>query len=500
MRGRSSLTWKAAAAIATGMMCGTLHAVEVTHGVMVAEVTAKRAIVWSRTDREAVMNVRLRPNNGTGTKTVHVVADDDYTGQIEFRDLMPDTRYEYQVWFTADGERGDSERGSFTTAPRRNQANAVKIAWSGDFAGQNVCRDVEDGFPIFNSIVAEEADIFIGLGDMIYADNLCEETGFYNNAQIPGDFIQSADLPNFWAHWRYNREDDAFLSLLSSTAYYGVWDDHEVVNDFGPLADTRSAPPYTAGEPLMPIGLQAFLDYTPMMIRGRTPNRLYRNIRWGRHAELFFLDNRQYRDANLSADAEDRQKTMLGREQLAWLTEKIEASNATWKIIVSSVPISIPTGFPPDLGRDGWANFDDNTDPIVDGTIPQSDTGFEEELRDIFSTLQATDSNAVFITTDVHFAEAFSYTPDPSDPSFVIHEFVIGPGNAGIFPNRNFDTTLGTNSLFFFGPDSFQDVTTWEEAKRWFNYGVIEIDSSGNFNAKINDTVGETQFELSLSP
>jgi len=506
-----NLNWMRLAAViaAINLSAGANAEAEATHGVMAAEVDANSAIIWSRTDREAVMHVRLRPGHGNRIRSVKVKAEDDFTGQIELRGLRPNTHYEYEVWFSEANkgrDRGNggigrsAEHGSFMTAPKKSQRSGVKIAWSGDFAGQNVCRDATEGFPIFQAIDREDADFFIGLGDMIYADNTCGEVGLYGNPQVPGDFIQSADLTNFWAHWRYGRADDGFQALLASTPYFGIWDDHEVVNDFGPLADTRSAPPYVPGEPLLPIGLKAFLDYTPMTTRSRTPKRLYRNVRWGRHAELFFLDNRQYRDANLAADAEDQQKTMLGREQLTWLNEKIKASNATWKIIVSSVPISIPTGFPQDLGRDGWANFDPNMDPIVDGTIPQSDTGFEQELIDILRTLQETHSKAVFITTDVHFAEVFSYTPFASDPSFVVHEVVIGPGNAGLFPNRDFDTTLGTSSLFFFGPNSAGDVTTWVEAKKWFNYGVIEIDQRGALSAKVKDTVGETQFELNLMP
>lgn len=257
----------------------------------------------------------------------------------------------------------------------------------------------------------------------------------------------------------------------------------------------------SAGENLLPIGLKAFLDYTPIANSNsaRTPNRLYRNVRWGKHAELFFLDNRQYRDANLSADSEDRAKTMLGREQLNWLIENLEHSDATWKIIVSSIPISIPTGFPQDLGCDGWANFDDNTEPTIDG-IPQSDTGFEQEIVSILRTLAENESKAVFITTDVHFAEVFKYTPFSEKPDFVVHEAVIGPGNAGIFPNRDFDTSLGSESLFFWGPESSLDVTTWEEAKVWFNYGVIDIDDNGNLTMSVKDTVGKTLYEQKLTP
>lgn len=471
-----------------------------THGVMAAEVTATDAIIWSRTDQNAHMRVSVRSIGHREDKTVIVTAESDFTGQIHFNELDPDTEYQYHVQFeNAVGESSRVSRGTFSTAPLESAAVPVNITWTGDIAGQNVCRDAHEGFPIFRSIAAERADLFIGLGDMIYADNTCTQIGLYGNPQIPGDFLQAADLPNFWAHWRYNRDDAHFKRLVRTTPYYGLWDDHEVVNDFGPLHDTRSTPPYTEGVKLLPVGLQAFLDYTPMIPHGDSPNRLYRSVRWGKHAELFFLDNRQYRDHNLTADAEGRNKTMLGQVQLAWLKDKLRASQATWKIIVSGVPLSIPTGFPLNLGRDGFANDDTGTAPTVDG-IPQSDTGFEQELVEILRTIQAGEMNAVFITTDVHFAEVFRYTPFADEPGFTVHEVVVGPGNAGIFPNRAFDKTLGTQSLFFHGPESAAAVTTWSEAKKWFNYGTIEIDADGHLVSHIKDTSGKSLYSLQLKP
>ena len=57
-----------------------------------------------------------------------------------------------------------------------------------------------------------------------------------------------------------------------------------------------------------------------------------------------------------------------------WLKESLTNSNATWKIISSDVPMSIPTGANASkFGRDGWA---DGTD-----TDFSSKTGFERELR-----------------------------------------------------------------------------------------------------------------------
>jgi alkaline phosphatase D len=179
---------------------------------------------------------------------------------------------------------------------------------------------------------------------------------------------------------------------------------------------------------------------------------------------------------------------MLGDEQLEWLKQALVSSDATWKVIVSSVPMSIPTGFPPTNGRDGWANFDQAT-------------GFENELLDIlrFMVENGVD-NPIWITTDVHFAEAFRYSPFPEHPGFAVHEIATGPLNAGIFPNRNVDATLNPEVLFFHGPASPADVTSWEQGKEWFNFGTLEVQADGDLTAGVVDTAGEPQFTLTLEP
>jgi alkaline phosphatase D len=450
----------------------------VTHGVVVGDVTARSAVVWARADREGTLKVHLSGGKHDGVGRITVRAADDYTGQVVLTGLRPDTDYRYRV---------GSTRGSFETAPAAEDAESVRLAFGGDVAGQNVCRDTREGFPIMETIRGLRPDVFVGLGDMIYADNACDPVGRYGNAQVPGPG-PAPDLATFWAHWRYNRADAASQRLLASTSYVGVWDDHEVVNDFGPLSDTRSTPPYTPGVHLLPIGLEAFLDYTPIAVAENTPKRLYRSLRWGKHLELFVLDTRQYRDANAATDSADRPKTMLGREQLTWLKETLAASDATWKVIVSSVPMSIPTGFPPTGGRDGWANFD-------------QETGFEQELLDILRFMEGRGiANTVWITTDVHFAEAFRYQPFAANPSFAVYELATGPLNAGIFPIRDYDLTLNPKVLTFFGPPTPEAVATWEQAKHWFNFGTLEVDRNGRLTAAIVNTAGQTRFSLTLVP
>lgn len=463
----------------------------VTHGVIVGDVRASSALLWARADREATLNVILSDGRHTKIDVVPARAVDDDTALVPLEGLAPATTYNYRAWFSLgapDLSRGPTVEGSFRTAPPDDTAAPVRLAFGGDLAGLNVCRDAAEGFPIMDAVRARRPDVFVGLGDMIYADNNCRAIGLYGNAQVPGEFEHAANLAAYWMHWRYGRADTHLQRLLASTDYVGVWDDHEVVNDFGPRNDTRSRPPYTPGAHLMPIGLEAFIDYTPVAVAANTPLRLYRSIRWGKNLELFVLDTRQYRDPNLAKDTDARPKTMLGREQLSWLKQQLVASDATWKVIVSSVPMSIPTGSPPKKGRDGWANFDQHT-------------GYEHELLGVLRFMQAhAIHNSVWITTDAHFAEAFRYSPFPEDPGFVVHELVTGPMNAEIFPNTDFDTTLNPKRLGFFAPASTDAVMSWTQAKHWFNFGELEIGDDRSLTMRVVNTTGETEFERTLAP
>jgi alkaline phosphatase D len=466
---------------AAAALPGNQERPSVSHGVVVGDVTPRSAVLWARADRGGTLQVKVSGGPHRRVEPVPVTAADDWTGQARLTGLIPGRDYSYRVRF---GPGVRAARGSFKTPPAESTAAPVRLAFGGDVAGQNVCRDALEGFPILDTIHAWRPDLFVGLGDMIYADNACTSTGMYGNAQLPGGFGAATDLAGFWAHWRYNRADPSSQRLLADTSYVGVWDDHEVINDFGPLTDIGSAPPYAPGVHLLPIGLQAFLDYTPIA----TAPRLYRSLRWGRHLELFVLDTRSFRDANSAPDSPQQPKTMLGHDQLAWLESGLARSDATWKVIVSSVPMSIPTGFPPTNGRDGWANFDQAT-------------GFENELLEI---LRFTDENAidntVWITTDVHFAEAFRYRPFSEHPEFDVHEIATGPLNAGIFPNRDFDPTLNPQVLFFHGPASPAGVTSWDQAKQWFNFGTLGIGADGDLTAKVIDTAGKARFSLTLEP
>jgi len=67
-----------------------------------------------------------------------------------------------------------------------------------------------------------------------------------------------------------------------------------------------------------------------------------------------------------------------------------------------------------------------------------------------------------------------------------------------IFPIAVFDQTLNPERLAFFGPAASTDVTSWEIAKRWFNFGALEVDAD-RLTMRIVDTAGESPFSLPLA-
>lgn len=467
-----------------------------THGPGAFDVTASSALLWARTDSPGVLHAALTGAGRTVVFHAAVGTDDDGTAVVSATSLAPATLYDYDLWFADDAQvvAVDRERavhGKFTTAPAANDPRQVTITWSGDVGGQNICRDATAGYPLIKVINATPSDFFLGLGDMIYADGDCDAVGSLKNAQIPGPKA-AIDLPGYRAHWRYNREDPDTRTLMATRGYVAVWDDHEIVNNAGPHHDTRGKKPYTPEMHLLPTGFRSFLEYNAVAPRGAAGGAqtvaageaepvLYRSIRWGKQAEFFLLDTRKYRDSDAAADGES--KTMLGAEQMAWLERSLRASDANWKIIVSSVPISLVSG-DAKRGHDSWAS----------SNSPQ---GFEVELKRIFADLRDIGAyNNLWITTDVHFASAFRYTPFPATPDFKIHEVTAGPISAAVSRKGTEDPTFHPERIANFAPVVYP--LTYEDMRKWWNYGVIDIDKDANLLVSIHTENVKNVVTLSL--
>ena len=166
------------------------------------------------------------------------------------------------------------------------------------------------------------------------------------------------------------------------------------------------------GEAIYTAGVRAFRDYSPVAY---SPDLgLYRSVRWGRHLELFFLDQRSFRSGKATAACgndlaptapqavreafaalapglrnpvppaclaaiNDPSRTMLGARQYEVFTNAIKASKATWKVVVNQVPIQQYYALP----YDRWE-------------------GYAAERERLLRFLQQNTKNVVFLTTDTH--------------------------------------------------------------------------------------------------
>ena len=415
--------------------------------VTVAEVSATRAVLWLRAPGGAPVHVRVAPSDEpTRALTAQPRADWDQIFRLPLDNLRPATRYAYEV------ESGvERVAGRFTSAPARGTTTSVRLLWSGDLGGRGHCRDAEDGYPIFRAMAQRRADFFLFVGDTIYADQVCGGAPHVGGS----DFI-AASLEAYRAKHRYNRADPAVQDFFRVTSVYATWDDHEVSNNFsGPT------------EPLMPVGRRAFRDYWAVEGPAEEPDRLYRSVRWGRDLEVFILDTRQYRSRNGEVDGPH--KTMLGLAQRRWLLERVAASDATWKIIVSSVPLGIFTG-----RSDSW------TSANMFG-YPRPGSGFAFERDVILGTLRARGvRNVLFLGADVHYAQFLRHDLG----GYAVHELLAGPLAARQGFPRFLDRSLNSRSLGSLGLAN--------------NFGEILVDG-GTLTAWIRDRAGTARVKLRLT-
>jgi alkaline phosphatase D len=211
----------------------------------------------------------------------------DNTVQARIGRLRPGTRYWYR--FVRAGRRSDF--GTFVTAPRRTRNATVDFAWTGDTdfnAAPGQTGPFWNRGGVFRSMRAERIDFNIHVGDTMYSDS-----------EIPGRLRPIAlTVPAKWSKYRTNLGNAPLRRLRSSAASYSHWEDHEFVNDFSPAEDVFSSfgvETRIGGRLLYRRGARAFRDYAPVTYSRR--NGIYRTVRWGRNPELFFLDQRSFRNA-----------------------------------------------------------------------------------------------------------------------------------------------------------------------------------------------------------
>jgi phosphodiesterase/alkaline phosphatase D-like protein len=416
-----------------------------SHGVASGEITATSALLWARSNEPGTVRLHVWNYPRKGMPVVQVdlqaAAAHDLVVQRRVHGLLPNRRYTY-AFSAPRGKTRIVSPGEFGTAPRPSDPQTIRFAISGDADGTadpKTGKPAYNVFQVYGRMAAERNHFNINLGDTIYSDS---EVG-----GVP----PALTIPAKWAKYKQNLGFGHLRNLRRATGLYSHWDDHEFINDF-------SRAEHGAG--IYGRGRIAFTDYAPVSWTSR--DGLYRTFRWGKHLELFFLDERSFRSAKVRTvcgndlaptapqpvrnafaalvpalanpvpqaclDAiGDPSRTMLGARQYAAFTKAIRASTATWKVVVNEVPIQQFYALP----YDRWE-------------------GYSAERDKLLRFLQANVKNVLFLSTDTHanfVNEVRLRTLEPGGPVGTgIWEVVTGPVATNT-QNREVDQTLGRTGM-----------------------------------------------------
>ena len=334
--------------------------VEFMHGVASGDPTQSAVILWTRVsateegfDGELPVSWEVATDadfeqlvtNGEATTD----ASRDYTIKIDAIDLTPGTTYYYR--FTS-GEV-TSPVGTTRTLPE-GAVEAVKVAVMS-------CSNYPAGHFNVYDMAAEEADLnaVLHLGDYIYeygpggyADGNAEALG---RQVVPAAEIVS--LADYRARYGQYRTDSSLQKLHATVPFIAVWDDHEVTNDAWREGAENHQEDEGDYEERKLAALQAYFEWMPIrpVVEGNN-EIINRQFQFGDLVDLYMLDTRVVaRDEQLNyanyfdpatgainaeafqADVTDTNRTLLGADQLGWLTGQMGVSTATWQLLGQQV-------------------------------------------------------------------------------------------------------------------------------------------------------------------
>jgi alkaline phosphatase D len=487
------------------------------YGVAAGEVTHNSVKLWAAAEGEGKVTATV----ATDKKFKKVVEQEgikansssDGTVQVEIVKLKPETPYFYRFCT----KKECSDRGSFTTAPKKSKDTQIEFAYSGDADGtrlQGANQPFFGPFQVYNTMRKEGNDFNVNFGDTIYSDS-----------EIAGQ-PAALTVKEKWGKYKENLSVKNLRKMRSSAGTYTHWDDHEFINDFSIPED---------GQDLYEAGVQAFTDYSPVDYSSQ--DGLYRTFRWGKNVELFFLDERSFRSAKADAggtcnnpstgssdlaptapqnvrnlfgaivpslnqpvsqackDAiNDPNRTMLGQAQLNQFIQDVTTSDATWKIIMNETPIQQFYALP----YDRWE-------------------GYAHERVALLQALQSANvKNLVFLTTDTHaaFANVVRYRTlegdvapsnapaGPQDTPF--NDYIIGPVGTNPFWDE-IDSVTGQPgngelvSNAFFKPAPPNGMGMFCAQGDVYSYGQVIADQD-QLIIEYNDQSGSTVTDVNGQP
>jgi alkaline phosphatase D len=260
------------------------------------------------------VRVILTPEVGVPIETPWAAVEPrrDYTRQFAVGSLRPGTAYRVRVESRdGSGNPGATVEGAFRTAPAANIVAPIRfgVVTCGDYPRRD---DPLNGHRVYDTLHRMRLNFVVHTGDVEYYDK-------------PDPWATSAEL----ARVKWNRLFALPFqrTFHNHTPAYFTNDDHDILRN-------DCSPGETYGALTWDEGLAIFAEQTP------SSPLPYRTFRHGRDVQIWVIEGRRYRSPN--RDPDGPAKTILGAEQKAWLFRTIDASDATFKILLTPTPIVGP--------------------------------------------------------------------------------------------------------------------------------------------------------------
>ena len=338
------------------LSCGTTGA-QLAMGFRVGEVQQDSAIVWTRITRDGQRNwegyreptkrqpkvdeyvpskirvaerqgevvgapgqirVSYLPSGGareTQTEWVTVTAASDFVHQFRLTGLEAGSSYSLRVEARngPDAAVSATAEGSFTAPALRDQWQDVNFT---AVTGQSYWDlDHKDGYHIYPAMQQLRPHFIVPTGDTVYLDSEAPRA-------------RTVALARY--HWHRMYSLPRHIEFHRYVPGYWEVDDHDSwANDGWPTISAPWLNPLTFEE-----GFNIYREQVPM------GEQTYRTVRWGKGLQIWMVEGRLYRSPNTMDDGPE--KTIWGKEQLAWLKRTILESDADFRVLISPTPIVGP--------------------------------------------------------------------------------------------------------------------------------------------------------------
>ena len=479
---------------------------QIDYGVGAGDPLSGRAVVWAHVDRPARMRVEYATTESfASARQVDgpiATTDTGLTARVSIGNLRSGQDVFYRVRFEdPSNSRVVSEpvTGRFRTAPAAGRT--VRLAWSADTCGQGWGIDAaRGGMRLFETMRRAEPDLFLNVGDTIYADQPLGETvtledgTTWGNLVTPSKSKVAETLDEFRGCHLYNRLDEHYRRFAAEVGQAAMWDDHEVRDNWYPAQVLGDRAPYDEKrvDVLASRARQAFLEHYPIALEAGAGTRIYRRVPFGPLVDVFALDMRSYRGPNgqNAQPAAGPDTAFMGAAQTRWLLDALSRSRATWKVVAADMPLGLVVGHQPGF-HEAVAN--------ADAGVP---LGRELELAELLKTLKARSvRNVVWVTADVHYCAAHHYDPARArgvdfEPFW---EFVAGPAHAGTFAPVPLDATFGPEVRFSGVPNDLPPNRPPSAGLQFF--GLLEADPRTRvLTVSLVNAAGTRVFSTELPP